>query len=158
MSGDLRIEVRAFDHPDVVMLIEEIQDFYRERYGSEDIDTTPPAQFAPPLGLFLLGYRGGSVVSSGGWRWLDDRADGAVEIKRMWVRADARRQGISRLMLAELEATAAAAGARKVRLNTGYLQPEALALYDSSGYERTDERYGTYADFEGSHFFVKHLA
>ena len=154
MSADLRIEVRAFDDPDVVSLIEEIQDFYRERYGKEDVDSTPPAQFAPPLGLFLLGYLRGAVVVSGGWRWLDEDA---VEIKRMWVRAGARRQGLSRLMLAELEKTAEAAGAKKIRLNTGFLQPEALALYDSSGYERTDERYGTYALYEGSQFYVKHV-
>jgi GNAT superfamily N-acetyltransferase len=150
----LLIEIRAFDHPDVVSLIDEIQDFYRERYGLEDVDATPPAQFAPPLGLFLLGYLDGQVVASGGWRWLDQDA---VEIKRMWVRAHARRQGLSRLMLTELEVTAAAAGARKIRLNTGFLQPEALALYDSSGYARTDERYGTYALYAGSQFYVKVL-
>jgi len=152
--SQVRIEVRAFDHPDVVSLVEEIQDFYRERYGVEDVDHTPPAQFAPPLGLFLLGYRDGDIVASGGWRWLDDEA---VEIKRMWVREHARRQGLSRVMLAELERTAAEAGAKKVRLNTGFKQPEALTLYDSSGYERTDERYGHYALFDGAQFFVKIL-
>jgi GNAT superfamily N-acetyltransferase len=146
--------VVPFDHPDVVSLVEEIQDFYRERYGVEDVDETPPAKFAPPLGLFLLGYRDGEIVASGGWRWLDEEA---VEIKRMWVRAHVRGQGISRLMLAELERTAAEAGAVKIRLNTGFRQPEALALYDSSGYERTDERYGRYALFEGSQFYVKKL-
>jgi ribosomal protein S18 acetylase RimI-like enzyme len=154
---NIRFEVRAFDHADVVSLVEEIQDFYRERYGLEDADHTPPAQFAPPLGLFVLGYCEDEIVASGGWRWLDDGADGAVEIKRMWVRTHVRRQGISRLMLAELERTAAEAGAQKIRLNTGYRQPEALTLYDSSGYERTDERYGHYALFDGAQFFVKLL-
>ena len=152
---DLQIEVRAFDHPDVVSLVEEIQDFYRERYGAEDVDSTPPAQFAPPLGLFLLGYREEEIVASGGWRWLDE---GAVEIKRMWVRKHVRGEGIARLMLTELERTAALAGAAKIRLNTGFRQPEALALYDSSGYLRTDERYGTYALYAGSQFYVKYLS
>jgi len=150
----IRIEIRAFDHPDVASLIDEIQDFYRERYGLEDVDETPPAQFAPPLGLFLIGYEDDRVVASGGWRWLDDEA---VEIKRMWVRAHARRRGLSRLMLAELERTAVDAGAKKIRLNTGFKQPEALALYDTSGYERSDERYGTYALYAGSQFYVKTL-
>jgi len=151
---NLRFEVRAFDHPEVVSLVEEIQDFYRERYGVEDADHTPPAQFSPPLGLFLLGFVDDEIVAAGGWRRLDDEA---VEVKRMWVRPHVRGQGISRLMLAELERTAAEAGAKKVRLNTGYRQPEALALYDSSGYERTDERYGHYAEFDGAQFFVKVL-
>jgi GNAT superfamily N-acetyltransferase len=153
-SSDLRIEVRAFNHPDVVSLVDEIQEFYRVVYGAHDVDTTPPA---PPLGLFLLGYVDGAVAASGGWRWLDDGADGAVEIKRMWVRAHLRGRGYSRQMLAELERTAAEAGAKKVRLNTGFKQPEALALYDSSGYERSDERYGVYKLQAGAQFYVKML-
>lgn len=154
MTPPLRIEVVAFDHPDVVSLIDEIQDFYLQRYGVHDVDETPPAQFAPPLGLFLLAYLDDEIAASGGWRWLDEEA---VEIKRMWVRAQLRGQGVSRSMLAELERTAALAGAVKIRLNTGFLQPEALALYDSSGYLRTDERYGHYEHFDGAQFFVKKL-
>ena len=42
--------------------------------------------------------------------------------------------GYGRAVLAELERTAAAAGRRRVVLETGTRQPEAIALYTSGGY------------------------
>jgi ribosomal protein S18 acetylase RimI-like enzyme len=146
--------VRRFDSAEVADVIEGIQQFYIERYGSRDEDETPAAEFTPPHGLFLLGSIGEEIVASGGWRW---RGPGTVEIKRMWVRAEQRGQGIARAMLGDLETRAKAAGAVRVVLNTGYLQPEAIALYESSGYHRTDERYGHYAEQDGAYFFSKAL-
>jgi GNAT superfamily N-acetyltransferase len=46
----------------------------------------------------------------------------------------ARGRGLARRILAELEATAAAAGRVRMVLETGTLQPEAIALYSSCGY------------------------
>ena len=60
--------------------------------------------------------------------------DGDAEIKRMYVIAAHRGRGIARAVLAELERTAAAAGRRPMVLETGDRQPEAVALYTSSGY------------------------
>jgi ribosomal protein S18 acetylase RimI-like enzyme len=146
--------VRRFNSAEVANVIEEIQQFYVERYGSRDEDETPAADFTPPRGLFLLGAVGDEIVASGGWRW---RAPGTVEIKRMWVRPDHRGQGVARAMLGDLERRATDAGAVRIVLNTGYLQPEAIALYESSGYRRTDERYGHYAEQDGAYFFTKVL-
>jgi GNAT superfamily N-acetyltransferase len=150
----LRIETRRFDHPEVAALVEEIQQFYVQRYGSRDEDATPAEEFSPPSGLFLLGYVDDVVVASGGWR---RRSRDTVEIKRMWVTEAARGKGVARAMLAELESRAIAAGANRVVLNTGYLQPEAITLYESSGYLRTDDRYGHYAEQTGAYFFAKEL-
>jgi GNAT superfamily N-acetyltransferase len=52
----------------------------------------------------------------------------------MYVRQDARRGGVAREILAELERTAAAAGYHRMILETGSNQPEAVALYRSAGY------------------------
>ena len=52
----------------------------------------------------------------------------------MYVRTAARGAGHARAMLAELERTARAAGHRRMILETGKMQPEAVALYRSSGY------------------------
>ena len=49
-------------------------------------------------------------------------------------RPAARGAGHARAMLAHLERTAAAAGHRAMVLETGTAQPEAIALYESSGY------------------------
>jgi GNAT superfamily N-acetyltransferase len=153
-GAPLRIAVQPFDHPDVDALVVDIQQFYVDRYGTPDEDSTPPEDFVPPRGLFLVAYLDGVAVGCGGWRRLDAQT---VEIKRMWVSAAARGTGVARQLLAELETRAAQAGARSVTLNTGYLQTEAMALYDSSGYLRTNARYGHYADIEGAFFFIKSL-
>jgi ribosomal protein S18 acetylase RimI-like enzyme len=63
----------------------------------------------------------------------------------MYVVPNARRGGLARLMLAHLEATARTAGADAVLLETGIRQPEAMALYESAGYERI-EPFGHYRE------------
>lgn len=152
-AGFLLVE-RAIDHPDAVALIEQTQQYYVEVYGGRDSDPVDPAAFAPPRGLFLVGYLHGAPVASGGWRL---RPDGSAEIKRMFVTPAARGGGLARRLLAELEARAAAARVVQVVLNTGFRQQPAIALYESSGYRPTDERYGHYAGQDGALFFVKSL-
>ena len=77
-------------------------------------------------------------MASGAWRAHDDvEAFGTrrtAEVKRMYVAPDARARGLARTMLAHLERTAAEAGAEAMILETGTAQPEAMALYESSGY------------------------
>lgn len=59
---------------------------------------------------------------------------GTTEFKRIWTHAAHRRQGLSRRVLAELEAEAARRGYVRVFLTTGPRQPEAIALYLGTGY------------------------
>lgn len=61
-----------------------------------------------------------------------------IEIKRVFVRAFARRRGIAGLVVGELEAWARELGATVALLETGYLQHEAIAMYERLGYARTD--------------------
>jgi GNAT superfamily N-acetyltransferase len=94
----------------------------------------PPAtaaDFAPPLGAFLVGYDADEPVCSGGVTRL---ADGAAEIKRMYVVPTARGRGIARLLLGTLEDAARSLGVGVVRMDTGARQPHARALYESAGY------------------------
>jgi GNAT superfamily N-acetyltransferase len=65
---------------------------------------------------------------------LVDGTSRSAEIKRMYVVPSARGLGLARAMLAHLEETAHAAGAEAMVLETGARQPEAIALYESSGY------------------------
>ncbi len=128
--GRVRIEAVAYDHPDAARLIGEVQQEYVIRYGGVDRSPAGPADFAPPSGLFLVGYADGAGVVCGGWR-----ARGAdAEIKRMYVTPAARGRGLARGMLAALEDAARAAGHRRAILETGSRQPEAVALYRSAGY------------------------
>ena len=58
------------------------------------------------------------------------------EIKRMYVVPQARRAGVARALLAELEDAARDLGYRICRLDTGSRQPHAQAFYESVGYRR----------------------
>jgi GNAT superfamily N-acetyltransferase len=137
----VRIEVRTYDHPDAVALIADVQQEYVVRYGEVDRTPVDPAEFAPPLGLFLVAYVDGVPAACGGWR----AHDADVELKRMYVRDAFRGRGLARAVLAELERTAAAAGHIRLILETGSKQPEAIALYTSAGYTPVP-RFGYYAD------------
>jgi GNAT superfamily N-acetyltransferase len=137
----VEIRVVAYDHPDAVELIEQVQQEYVVRYGEQDGTPVDPAQFAAPLGLFLIAYLDGAPVACGGWR-----ADGVTaELKRMYVAPVARGRGAARAILAELERTAQDAGHHRIVLETGMKQPEAIALYTSSGYQPVP-KFGYYRD------------
>ncbi|KRV50494.1 acetyltransferase [Wenjunlia vitaminophila] len=134
----MNIEVARYDHPDALKLTEQLQQIYLDRYGSQDSTPVDPDQFAPPRGVFLLGYAEGAPVACGGWRARDASAEGFLEgdaeIKRMYVATDMRGRGFARRILAALEASARQAGRSRMVLETGTPQPEAVALYASSGY------------------------
>jgi GNAT superfamily N-acetyltransferase len=151
---DLRIEARPYDDPDVSRLVAAVQAEYVVRYGGPDAAAVEPGEFEPPNGLFLVGVLDQEPVVTGAWRWIDD---GVAEIKRMYVVPGARRRGLARRILAELEASALAAGAQRVVLNTGDQQPEAIALYESSGYLPA-EGFGHYACAPGAIFYGKALS
>ena len=130
-SPEFTVRTLAYTDPVVRALEAELQQEYVKRYGGVDETPIDPAQFAPPDGLFLVGFVGAEPVASGGFRRHDDEA---AEIKRMYVVEDRRGVGYARRLLAELEARAALAGYRRIVLETGLRQPEAIALYESSGY------------------------
>lgn len=143
------MEIRpvAYDHPDAQALTDRVQAVYIERYGTPDDDPVDPAAFTGPRGAFFVGYVAGRPVAMGGWRQLGLERFGTratAEVKRMYVVAEATRQGLARRMLAHLEASAQAAGVQALVLSTGALQHEAMALYASCGYEPIDP-FGHYA-------------
>lgn len=80
----------------------------------------------------------------------DTEHPGDGEVKRMYVVPAARGRGYARALLAALEA----AGFSTLRLSTGALQPEAIALYESSGYTLTNP-WGKYVDQPGTRCYAK---
>jgi GNAT superfamily N-acetyltransferase len=158
------MEIRPvpYDHPDAVKLDAEVQAEYHVRYGDGG-DATPmdPADFRPPNGTYLIAYdEAGVPVASGGWRVQDandeGNRDGDAELKRMYVTEQMRGRGLARRILAALEEDARAAGRTRMVLETGTKQPEAIALYTSSGYEPC-EKFGYYRFHEDSRCYAKAL-
>ncbi|MGX1270542.1 GNAT family N-acetyltransferase [Streptomyces phaeoluteigriseus] len=152
-----------FDHPDAVKLNDEVQAEYHERYGDGgDATVLEPADFDPPRGVYLIAYDElDRPVATGGWRSQDENGegnqDGDAELKRMFVVRQARGRGLARRMLAALEEDARAAGRLRMVLETGTQQPEAIALYTSSGYEPCT-KFGYYRFHEESRCFAKRLS
>lgn len=156
---ELRIERVPITHPDASLLIEDVQAVYVERYGSPDRSPFDARDFEPPAGMFFVGYLGDQPVATGAWRSVGlDRLGSTrtAEVKRMYVVPPVQRRGLARLVLAHLEETARQAGHEVMILNTGGEQPEAIALYESSGYDRI-EGFGTYACYPDAFFFGKRL-
>jgi putative acetyltransferase len=102
------------------------------RYG------IPPSPFSPsdalgPRTAFVVATLAGQPIGCGALRRIDEAT---AEIKRMYVVPSGRRRGIARCILHVLEDLAADFHYRAIRLETGLQQPEAIGLYESSGYHR----------------------
>lgn len=123
------------------LLLTELDTDLARRYGDDETVHADPAEFVPPTGLFLVLRVDDVPQACGGYRRIDDAT---AELKRMYVRPDARGKGLARLLLARLEQAAGAAGYRQLWLETGGQQPEAIALYESAGYEPV-ARFGQFA-------------
>lgn len=150
----------AFGDRDAQRLIEQVQAEYAVLYGTPDETPLDHAMFDPPSGAFFVGYLGDAPTAMGGWRFRPDVAalglSRAAEIKRMYVAPPGRRNGLARAVLAHLEDTARVAGAELMVLETGLKQPEAVALYTSSGYQPV-AAFGHYAWSPTARYYGKPL-
>ena len=151
VSEEFRLKQVPYEHPDVAVLERAAQQFYIKIYGGPDETPFRTADFSPPQGAFFVGYLDDRAVAMGGWRF---RTPGVprvarmpAEIRRMFVREGVRGRGFGHIILATLEASAAASGADWMLLETGQPQVEAVGLYRSSGYVDV-ERFGYYAESE----------
>jgi GNAT superfamily N-acetyltransferase len=149
------IERRRLDHSDAVRLMRDsIAEIDLRHDGVPGSGAPPrPEEFEPPHGVFLVVYLDGQAVACGGLCRLDDVTG---EVRRMYVRPAHRGRGLSKVVLAELEAFARDAGYRELKLETGNKQTEALGLYRSAGYTEVP-CYGPYVDDPKSVCFGKTL-
>jgi GNAT superfamily N-acetyltransferase len=93
---------------------------------ADDVD-----DYLPPGGCFLLVYRGDAVAGCGAVRSIDAPTG---ELKRMWIRPDARGAGLGSRLLDELIARSRVIGHRTLVLDTNGVLVEALALYAKHGF------------------------
>jgi GNAT superfamily N-acetyltransferase len=153
----VKVETAFWDDPDVQRLTAAQQVEIRARYGGKEEPGTKPS--ATDVSVVLVAREDdGTALGCGALRHLGDGPDGGMaEIKRMYVTPEARGRGISKAVLAGLEQAAAERGWTTLRLETGPMQPEAIALYTGAGY-RPIEAFGAYAgdpDATDSLFFQR---
>lgn len=154
MSAEIRLGVDRLDSAVGAALADALVAELEVRYGSPDeADGLHADQLAPPHGTFLIAWRGNEAVGCGGLRRLEPDVG---EIKRMYVAPTARRARVARTLLTELERTAQALGYKRLKLETGTKQPEAIELYLANGYEQI-EPYGVYKSSPLSRCYAKDL-
>jgi ribosomal protein S18 acetylase RimI-like enzyme len=131
----------AVTHPDAQRLLGAYFDERAAGFPPEQGAYRPtwpdPAQFQPPVGVFLLVVdEQGEAVGCGGVRRIQRSPSNAVrfEVKHLWLAPAARGRGEGRRLLAELERRAAQYGAEEVVLDTNASLVAAGGLYRASGY------------------------
>ena len=149
---DVRLAPAAWDDADVRRLTAAQQAELRARYEGGQEPGTPPSS-ADVAVVLVARDAGGEAVGCGALRPL---RDGVAEIKRMYVVPAARGRGLSKLVLAGLEAAARDRGWTTLRLETGPRQPEAIALYEGAGY-RPIAAFGPYADDADDSLFYERV-
>ena len=128
----VRIVPTAVTDPVAAGLVARVEAELCARYQVRTIGGLRPSEFeAAEGGAFVVAWLGDEAVGCGGVRRLRPQV---AELKRMFVDAAARRRGVARALLAELEGAARRFGYRELWLETGTEQPEAIALYESAGY------------------------
>ncbi len=139
----LHRESVRLDDADVVALTAASISEMNKRHGGDPGSGPPPRaeDFLPPGGTFLLARLDGRPCGCGGLSRFDDAT---AEVRRMYVVPEARGRGGAKALVAWLLQAARKAGYRRVRLETGNRQEEALGLYRSAGF-RPIACWGPYA-------------
>lgn len=111
-----------------------------QKYGERFIEDYTEVNHS--LKYFLVLEINNNITASGALNEIDKKT---AEIKRMFVYPEFRGKGFSKIILQELEKIALEKNYKKIRLETGVLQPEAVSLYEKFNYKRIK----CYGKFEG---------
>lgn len=100
-----------------------------------------PGAYSPPRGRLLLAVSDGRYIGCIALRPCDYAGEGACEMKRLYVRPEARGMGLGRLLAERIIAEARAIGYGKMVLDTLATMTPAMTLYRSLGFVETAAYY-----------------
>jgi putative acetyltransferase len=153
MSEIIRLTVEDVNAPLARMLFHELDADLLARYPASSVHGLFEDADAQIRTVFLVAWHSEEPI---GCAALIDLGGGSAELKRMFVRTRFRNQGIARQLLAAIEQQARDLGYTEIRLETGARQPEAVGLYESSGYTSIP-KYGQYTEDPNSVCYAKSL-
>jgi putative acetyltransferase len=138
--------------PDFISLVQQLDADLAKRDGT---DHSFYAQFnkIDMIRHAIVAYEDEKPIACGA---IKEFAPQIMEVKRMYTVPVHRGKGIAGKVLHELETWAAELSYTKCVLETGKKQPEAIRLYQKSGY-RIIPNYGQYAGIENSVCFEKEV-
>jgi putative acetyltransferase len=130
----VRIEIEDPGQPEILAFLEAGEAYAAALYPAESNHFLPLDALRAENVRFVVARNSadGSALGTGAIALYE----GWAELKRMWVDPAARGRGLSKAILADLEARAKAAGVFALRLETGIENFEALKLYERSGFAR----------------------
>lgn len=135
-AATVTLDVVDPDHPDarhcLLSYFTELQERFETGFDPARSLLPDAGELRPPHGLFLVARLHGEPVGCAGLKLLPGAP---AEIKRMWVAPRARRLGLGRRLLTELEARAAEHGRDTLRLDTNKALSAAISLYHSFGFQ-----------------------
>jgi putative acetyltransferase len=147
------INTETPDQPEVRAMLEKLDAYCAALYPAESNHLMDIASLTQGDVLFLVARDvGGRAV---GCAALVNRG-GYGEVKRMYVDEAGRGRGTGRQLLEQLVMFARMSGLQVLRLETGIHQPEAIGLYERSGFVRIDP-FGDYQPDPLSLFMEKTL-
>ncbi|HEY5265609.1 MAG TPA: GNAT family N-acetyltransferase [Acidimicrobiales bacterium] len=115
-------------------------DELNRRYGGSDEGMLLQLdELAAPRGIFLVARLDDHPIGGVGIRPIGETVSHLGEIKRLWVRPDQRQHGVGTQLMSDIEERAKSIGYRQLYLETGYAQPEAVALYAATGWIRVED-------------------
>lgn len=147
----MQIAFETPDQPAVHELIGELDAYLYSLYPAENVYALDISSLCHPGVLFaVVRDAAGAPIGCGAIVIKPEYG----EVKRMYIRPQARGQGIARRLVEALEAKAVQNGCRRFMLETGPTMPGALALYERMGYQRRGP-FGDYPDDPFSVFMQK---
>jgi putative acetyltransferase len=152
---NMTVATEPFDSVEAQRLIAALDEHLASRYSPDQRfgPNLKPEHLASGLGTFVIARADGRAVGCGALRRLDEAS---AEVKRMYVEPALRGQGIAKEILHHLEATARVMGIRRLVLETGIYQAEAIGLYRRVGFIPL-RCWGEYEGVLTSVCFEKHI-
>ena len=153
--SDQNIDIRPEDprQADVEALLGQSDDYFRAMYPAESNHLVSADVLGTDRAVFLAARRDGELLGSIALLVI---APGHAEMKRMFVRTEFRGIGLGRRLLNALEEVACHRSIRRISLETGIKQLEAIGLYRTSGYQDCPP-FGDYKSDPLSLFMTKSL-
>jgi putative acetyltransferase len=150
----LEIAVENPDRPDVIGLMEELNSYLLSLYKPDQCHHLTIRELAGDGVTFFTARIDGELVGCGALRRIDGRMS---EVKRMYVLPSLQGRGIGKRLLAAIESRALEQGTGTLVLETGVEQPDAVALYERTGFTQRGA-YLDYAEDGISIFMEKRIA
>lgn len=137
-------------HPDFIELVK-LLDTYLAVIDGDDHSFYAQFNKIDALKNVIVAFENEKAIGCGAFKPFDTEK---VEMKRMFVKEEARGKKIASQILNELELWASALGFHQYVLETGIKQSAAIALYHKAGYQVTPN-YGQYIGVANSICFLK---